>query len=46
MLLWFLFSDTSNPFITAYINENKEVVAETNLGKIWKIPLFPASPKK
>ena len=40
-LLWFLFSDTSNPFVSAYINENNEVVAEINLDKSWKIPLFP-----
>ena len=39
-LLWFLFSDRSNPFVSASINENKEVVAKTNLGKIWKIPLL------
>jgi len=45
-LLWFLFSDTSNPFVSAYINENNEVVAKTNLDKIWKIPLFPAARAK
>ena len=39
-LLWFLFSDASNPFALAYINENNEVVAKTNLDKIWKIPLL------
>jgi len=39
-LLWFLFSDKSNPFVSAYINENNEVIAKTNLGKIWKIPLL------
>ena len=39
-LLWFLFSDRSNPFVSASINENEEVVAKTNLDKIWKIPLL------
>ena len=40
-LLWFLFSDTSNPFVSAYINYKQEVIAENNLGNLWTIPLFP-----